>query len=133
MPPSPRDDGILVQGLGRDRVLFAQRGSDQRGQRDDGIGLRQQLVQQALVARIAAHRIEARVAAAGGELRRAACEVVEDGHLVPALQQRRHQHRADVSSSARYENMHMRPAPLEISQRISTPSAMRVNAWPLFE
>ena len=82
-----RDDGVQVGGPGRDRVLLAQRRADERGQRDDDIGARHQLVQNALVARVAADRVEAGETAAGRQFGGAAGKGVEHGHLVAMLQQ----------------------------------------------
>jgi len=93
-------DGVAV-GRGRaDRIAVAQRRADQGGQRNDDVGLRDQLLHRLLVARVAAHEVEVLQMADVVERGLPEQEVVEHGHLVAGLEQLGHQGRADVAGTA---------------------------------
>jgi hypothetical protein len=100
-------DRILVEGLRGNRVQLAERRANKRGQRDQHVGLRHKLVQQAGIAGIAFDRGEVLVRADSGEFGRATLERVEHGHFMPLLQQTRYHGRADITRAARNQYFHM--------------------------
>ena len=103
------DDGLFVGRGGRERIAIAERRTDERGERNDDVGILQQRAHRIHRPHVAAHEGEVRVIADGrARLSCAVHEVVDDGDREAALEQRRDENRAEISRAAGHENLRHR-------------------------
>jgi hypothetical protein len=98
------DDRVLVRRRRRQRVAIAQRRANERGQRDNHVRLGDQWPHQLRVPDVAAHEIELAMVTDRRKTVLAEHEIVDDGDVVPPVEQHGHQRRPDVTGSARHEH-----------------------------
>ena len=94
-----------IDAVGSDPVAVAQRGSDQRRERNDDVGVAQQVCHDPFVPAIPAHDPECLVGAAIQQAVLPEQKAVEDGDAVSPFEQLFAQHRSDIPRSTGHKHM----------------------------
>ena len=123
------DDRLLVRRGCGERIAIAQRGTDQRGKRNDDVGVLHERPHRLHRSHVAADDGKVRVIAHRRKAVLPVHEVVDDGDGAAALEQCRHQHRPEISCAARDKDLgHLTPSSTARRRSISAVMSARMVA-----